>query len=131
VDPLTFYFGRTFRMRLPRALADLKPPVQIHWHQEQRFPQEMPDDEWLAIVGAEGWVVLSQDRKFHVRQNEAAAIKQHSVRCFYMPCAQDNRWVSMCHIARRHDKMQLVGSVPAPFVFEPKSNGQFYRVRLP
>jgi hypothetical protein len=92
----------------------------------------MPDDKWLAIVGAKGWVVLSQDRKFHVRENEAAAIKQHAVRCFYLPCVSDDRWVSLDHFVRRHTKMQeLTRSRAAPFIFELKNNGQFYRVKLP
>jgi hypothetical protein len=132
VDSLTFYFDRTFGKRLPRALNDLRPPVQIHWHQEQRFPQDMPDDEWLSIVGQKRWVVLSQDRKFHIRDNEAKAIKHYAVRCFYLPCAQQSRWMSLCHIVKRHVKMQELAALKgAPFIFELKNNGQFYSVKLP
>lgn len=132
MGPLTFYFDRTFGMRLPKALNSMKPPVRIRWHQGQGFHQQMPDDEWLAIVGPRKWVVLSQDRKFHVRDNEAAAIRQHKVRCFYLPCASEDRWVSLCHFVRRYEKIiELAESQPAPFIYELKGNGQFYKVRLP
>jgi hypothetical protein len=49
-----------------------------------------------------------------------------------MPCANDDRWVSMCHIASRHSKiMDLSHSNTGPFVFEMKDNRQFYPVKLP
>jgi len=132
VGPLTFYFDRTFGRRLPGALHSMKPPMRIKWHEEQQFPQRMPDDQWLEIVGQRRWVVLSQDRKFHTVDAEAAAIKQHNVRCFYLPCASEDRWVSLCHFIRRHERiMALARSETAPFIFELKANGQFYPVRLP
>jgi hypothetical protein len=132
VDQLVFFFDRTFGTRLPKALASLKPPVLIRWHQEQGFALNMEDDAWMAIVGPRKWIVLSQDQKFHLRQNELLALKQHAIRCFYMPCAQDDRWVSMCHIASRHSKiMHLARNNAGPFVFEMKDNRQFYPVKLP
>jgi hypothetical protein len=109
----------------------MNPPVEIRWHQGERFAQSMPDDEWLAIVGAKNWVVLSQDRKFHVRENEARAIKQHAIRCFYLPCASDDRWISLCHFVKRHAKLQEFAECKAPpFIYELKNNGQLYRVKL-
>ena len=103
----------------------------IRWHQEQLFAKDMPDDEWMEIVGPRGWVVLSQDRKFHVRENELLAVKQHNIRCFYLPCASDDRWVSLCHIVRRHEKMmELAVTIPPPFIYELKGNGRLYKVKI-
>jgi hypothetical protein len=110
----------------------MQPPVTVKWHQGQSFPQSMPDDEWLSIVGPRNWVVLSQDRKWHTIEAEAAAIKQHKIRCFYMPCASEHRWVSMCSFVRRYEKMMdLATNEPAPFIYELKTNGRFYEVPLP
>lgn len=110
----------------------MNPPVRIKWHQGEGFPQAMPDDQWLEVVGAQGWVVLSQDRKFHLIEVEAKAIKQHKIRCFYLRCASEPKWVSLCNFVRKHEKM--IGNserLPAPFIYELKSNGQFYPVPLP
>jgi hypothetical protein len=132
VDTLVFFFDRTFGTRLPKALASMRPPVLIKWHQDEGFAQNMPDDEWLSIVGPRKWVVLSQDRKFHLLENEILAIKQHSIRCFYLPAARENRWTSLCHFIWRHEKMQqLARTQSAPFVYEMKRNRQFYKVKLP
>ena len=131
MGPLTFYFDRTFGTRLPKALASMRPPARIKWHQDQGFAPEMPDDEWLSVVGPRQWVVLSQDRKFHVRENEAAAIKQHSVRCFYLPCASESRWVSLCHFVRWHVKIgEKANSEAPPFIYELKSSGHMRKVIL-
>jgi hypothetical protein len=132
VETLVFYFDRTFGTRLPKALNSLRPPVLIKWHQDEGFRKDMPDDEWMGIVGPRKWIVLSQDRKFHLLENELLAIKQHSIRCFYMPVAGQNRWDSMCHIAWRYNKIQEIArTAAAPFIFEMKANRQFYRVTLP
>ena len=109
----------------------MRPPARIKWHQDQGFAPEMPDDEWLSVVGPRQWVVLSQDRKFHVRENEAAAIKQHSVRCFYLPCASESRWVSLCHFVRWHVKIgEKANSEAPPFIYELKSSGHMRKVIL-
>jgi hypothetical protein len=70
--------------------------------------------------------VLSQDRKFHELQAELLAIKQHAMRCFYMPMAREDRWTSLCHIAWRWEKMQEIArDQPPPFIYEMKANRQF------
>ncbi|GGK41160.1 hypothetical protein [Salinarimonas ramus] len=132
MDQLTLFFDRTFGKRLPRALASLKPPAEIRWHQGERFAHDMPDDEWLSIVGRKNWVVLSQDRRFHVRDNEALAIVQHGVRCFYLPCASEDRWTSLCIFVRRHAPLiDLATRSTSPFLFDLKRNGRFYPIALP
>jgi hypothetical protein len=110
----------------------LKPPVLIKWHQEQGFANDMPDDEWMAIVGPRKWICISQDRKWHVNQNELLAVRQHAMKCFYLPSHQTDRWTTMCCLASRHQKIQALARAHAgPFIFEMKSNRQFYPVRLP
>jgi PIN like domain len=132
VDTLVFYFDRTFGARLPKAIHSMQPPFLVKWHQEEGFANDMEDDAWMGIVGPRKWIVLSQDRKFHKLQAELLAIKQHSIRCFYMPMARENRWTSLCHIAWRWEKIQQIArSQTPPFIYEMKGNRQFYKIRLP
>jgi len=78
VGSLTFYFDRNFGKRFPKALVQIKPPFQIEYHHSEnnRFAQEMRDDEWLRICGERGWIAFSQDRLDKIPV-EAMAIKQH------------------------------------------------------
>lgn len=110
----------------------MQPPFKVKWHQEQGFAQDLDDDKWMAIVGPAKWVVFSQDRKFHLLPNEILAVKQHSIRCFYMPMANEDRWKSLCHIAWRWEKMQEIArNEAAPFIYEMRGNRQFYKVKIP
>jgi PIN domain-containing protein len=132
VDTLVFYFDRTFGIRLPKAMDSMRPPFLVKWHQEQGFAHDTPDDVWLNKVGPAKWVVFTQDRKYHTVEAELLAIKQHGIRCFYMPMAGENRWTSLCHFAWRWEKMhEIAQTKPPPFIYEMKANRQFYQVKLP
>lgn len=80
------------------------------------FAHDMPDDEWMAPVGAAKWVVLPQDRKWHEIEVEAQWVKPHGLGCFYLPCI--DRWVILESFIQRHKKMmQLAEETPAPFIY--------------
>ena len=126
---LTFYFDRNFGTRLPKALAWVRPPVNIEWHQKQRFPQEMPDDEWLEIVGRRNWIVFSHDRKFHSEATETAAIQQHTVGCFYLPCANDGTWNKLQVFVRTFSRILKIAKRDSPpYVYDIQSSGRIKRV---
>ena len=110
----------------------MAPPVEVRWQLKERIHQDTPDDVWLADVGSRNWIVLTQDRKFHICATEAFAIKQHNLRCFYLPCASEPRWQSLCRFVRGHVRMiEICQRVPAPFIFEMKKNGRIEQVGLP
>jgi hypothetical protein len=103
--------------------------MHIKWHQEMGFAHDMPDDEWMAAVGAAQWVVLSQDRKFHQNEVEAQAVRQHRLRCFYLPNV--DRWVTLTNFIRCHEKMMMLArTVPVPFIYQLRSNNRLYPIRL-
>lgn len=128
---LTFYFDRNLGKRMPEALIHLKAPFDVRWHKGEKFADDMPDDEWMAIVGAKGWIVLSQDFKFHKPEFEYEAVKQHSIKCFYLPDATARTWKTLCALTRSHERMmQRCLSTPAPFIFRLNANGRLTQVNL-
>lgn len=128
---LTFFFDRQVGKKLPHVLAKMAPPMDVTWHQQCGYRQNMPDDEWLADVGKKKWVVIGQDLKWHLIASEAEAIKQHRVRCFYLPCANEGRWDTLCNVVKHHRHMiELANSVDPPFIFKLKKNGRFSRVQI-
>jgi hypothetical protein len=50
----------------------------------QRFAPAAPDTEWLAVAGAEGWLVLTRDQNIRRRPNELAAVKAAGVCMFVL-----------------------------------------------
>lgn len=131
MDELTLYFDRNFGKRLPNALSKLRPPVGIKWHQGQGFRQDMPDDEWMEIVGEKDWIVLTQDLKFHLIEHEIEAVKQHGIRCFYFPDANVGMWKTLCTFLKAHKRItELASTTPAPFIYRVQLNGAIKPVYL-
>lgn len=118
---LTLFFDRNIGLRVPKALRILRPPVGIKIHQEVGFDKEAPDDEWLAKVGAKGWVVITQDRKFHEVTLELAAVQTHSVRCFYLHGGSDVVWSTFCNFITVFPRIiEIAEQEPTPFIYQVK-----------
>ena len=131
MDPLTFYFDRNIGKRLPEALTHLQTPFAVKWHNGEKFPDKMPDDEWMEIVGKKNWVILSQDYKFHMEAFEHFAVKQHGLRCFYLPGTGAKTWTTACALVRAHKRMiELCEIEAAPFIFDLKTSGRLIKVKL-
>lgn len=133
---MTFYFDRCFGKRFPQALRTADPPFAVEFHHDPgnkfKFTQTTPDDEWLAKVGAEGWIVFSHDRKFHKRLPERTAIKQHKVGCFYLWGANDGIWFKTHCFMRGYDNIaRCVATTPKPFIYSVARDGQVKQVRIP
>ena len=47
---------------------------------DDRLPPDAPDEEWIALVGAKGWVAVTKDRNVRYRAAELEAIRRHSAR---------------------------------------------------
>lgn len=82
-------------------------------------------------MGQKGWVVLSHYRKFHSAAVATAAVLQHEVRCFYLPCANKGTWDKLGVFVRVFRRMtEIAETVPAPVVFEIHGYGRIKRVEL-
>ncbi|HEX7704823.1 MAG TPA: hypothetical protein VF701_00020 [Thermoanaerobaculia bacterium] len=53
--------------------------VELH---DDHFAQGTPDTEWLPIVGAKGWIVLTKDTRIRHRPSEKQALPGAGVRAF-------------------------------------------------
>ena len=64
---------------LGRRLAAEGLRVVLH---DDEFDQGTPDQEWLPVVGARGWVVLTKDGRLRFRPLEKEALIAANVRVF-------------------------------------------------
>lgn len=113
-----------------------KPPFAVEYHDDPkskfRFKQETTDDEWLAKVSAEGWIVFSHDRKFHSLLTECSAVKQYKTACFYLPGAEAPTWDKMCCFIGAYEGMiERIKLTTKPFIFELSRKGRFKRISIP
>ena len=69
-------------------LAPIKPKLArlrlVTLAEHYGVPQDeaIADEEWLALAGTQGWVVLMKDTRIRYNLAEREAVKQHGVRAF-------------------------------------------------
>jgi len=127
---MILFFDRSMGTSIPKALALLKPPVEVVYH-EQRFRPDEEDDQWLPEVGSWGWVVIGHDYKYHRMPNELAALKQYQVGCFYLWGAEAKKWDTMRLFARAFDRIVDAAEItPRPFVYRVEKGGRLIPVQL-
>jgi hypothetical protein len=51
---------------------------------DHEFPQNTPDEVWLAEAGRQGWVVLTKDQGIRYSELERTEILAAGVRCFVL-----------------------------------------------
>lgn len=75
------FVDRSVPRRVVRAIQVVR--TDVKWLEDiEGFGPETPDEEWLAAVGANGWPVLTRDKKIRTRPGERGAIIEHGVGCF-------------------------------------------------
>ena len=63
------------------ALRDAGIPFIAH---HERFPDNLPDEDWLAVAGAEGWIVVTRDKNIRRKPNEIKAYRDNKVTAFVL-----------------------------------------------
>ena len=92
---MTFFFDRCVGTQIPRTLQAFKRfPIEIRYHQEVfgRGHQALADDEWMAPAAQNGWVVVTQDYRFHKVGVTLEAVRQHNAGVFYLWGANAPAW---------------------------------------
>lgn len=129
---LVFFFDRCFGSSFPKWLRKVPTPFVVEYHDDKKhgFHDQTPDDEWLAIVGANKWVVISHDKRFHRDTMAALAVKQHKVACFYMDGGSTKTWDKMVLFARCFLRVrEIVKSVKPPYIYRIQHTGRVTAIK--
>ena len=88
--------------------------VEVH---DDHLPQDAPDEDWLALVGAKGWVAITKDRDIRYRAAELEAIQRHAARVIVirMKNATGPDHAALLVKARRRIA-RFAAKTPPPFV---------------
>jgi predicted nuclease of predicted toxin-antitoxin system len=81
-EPPTYFLDRSLgRIKLATALRHAGLNIEVH---DEHFAQDATDEEWLATVGKNGWVVFTKDQKIRYHTRELGALISHGVRAFVL-----------------------------------------------
>jgi len=74
---VVFFTDRDLGNRFPDILSAAGLRVERH---RDHFRPASPDEEWLAAVGARGWVAITHDSRIRYKPNELEAVIRNRVR---------------------------------------------------
>lgn len=144
-DPLKLFFDRNVGRSIPEALRSLGLSHVYHHHMPPAicgekpkpehkgslFAGDCPDDEFLKFCGQRGWIMVSQDYKWHLEDIHRETIRQHKIGVFYMWGAEINRWDAFRILVAGYPRlMTLAGATARPFIFRGTGNAQWRPVSL-
>jgi predicted nuclease of predicted toxin-antitoxin system len=66
---------------LATALRQAGLSIEVH---DDHFAQDAADEEWLAAIGKNKWIVLTKDDKIRYHPRELSALIDHGVRAFVL-----------------------------------------------
>ncbi|NJM62660.1 MAG: hypothetical protein HC849_24635 [Oscillatoriales cyanobacterium RU_3_3] len=76
-----FFIDRCLGKKVAESLRNARALVEIH---DDSFSQDLPDEDWLRIVGDRDWIVLTKDKNIARRSLELLAVAQGNVRLLHL-----------------------------------------------
>ncbi len=129
-ESLVFFVDRALgRKAVPEALRLAGERVEIH---SDHFLGDAPDADWLRVIGARGWVVLSKDKRIRYRRNETDSLRAARVRAFFLAGSKNLTGAQMGEIfvLALPAMKRLVESTPPPFVAHIYKDGSATTMRV-
>lgn len=90
-------------LALGKALADLHGNVVFPGHSDlPEVPRRSLDDEWLAVIGAQGLVAITRDKRIRYRPVERTMWVDHRVRGFVLTGTASQSTSDSLTLLQRH-----------------------------
>ena len=122
-DTLIFFLDRNLgKHKIATRLRSEGIKVEVHDH---HLPPDVPDKEWIELVGRRGWVAVIRDKNIRYRAAEINAIKKHSARVVVirMKNATGLQMAELL-VKERHRITRFVAKARAPFIAGISRNGK-------
>ena len=84
-----YFCDRNLGKRFGQELRRQGLVVELH---DDHFPQDMPDEDLLRHVAAQGWVILTLDKRMRYRPAEKAAILRYDASVILLPSPKSPNW---------------------------------------
>jgi predicted nuclease of predicted toxin-antitoxin system len=87
-------------------------------HHDEIFKPDTPDTEWLAHAGAQGWAVLTKDKRIQYHPLEIAALLAAHVRTFVIATTANLTGEELAALAvKAMPKVRrIIQQTPPPFI---------------
>ena len=113
---------------IPRGVAEAVRRMRedVIWLEDE-FRHDVPDEEWLAVAGQRGWLVITHDRRIRTRPGERQVIMENGVGCFIMTYRQDLKKEEIVALisATLEEMERRFETTPRPFIYTVSKSGEF------
>lgn len=113
-----FFLDRSLgAIQVPRILREAGLDLVTMAEHYGRRDQWVADQEWLELVGSNGWVAFTKDERIRFQAGNRKALIEHGVRCFYL-AKQDLPATEMAdRYLRNRSAIVRACSQPGPFMY--------------
>ena len=116
---------------IPKSVAEALKLVRndVRWLEDDYAP-DTKDAEWLAGIGARGWLLVCRDKHIRTRPGERGAIRDNRIGCFILNQKRNpTRWEYLKLLCATLDEMeQRFAETRRPFIYTVDSRGVFRQV---
>lgn len=114
-DDVIFFLDRNMGTKIfPRELTLAGLRIELH---DTHFPQDASDSEWLQVVGAKGWVVITCDRRIKYNKVEWASLLSNKVRAFVFTSGNLTAVeMASAFLKSRRKVLRILSKTPGPFI---------------
>lgn len=122
-DSLVFFLDRNIgKHTVAQELRRKGIAVEVH---DDHLRQDAPDEEWIELVGQNGWVAITRDNQIRHRMNQIAAVKRHRARLIVVRIKNfDGPMAAQLLISRAGLIDTFAKKTPPPFVARISMTGQ-------
>jgi hypothetical protein len=107
-----------------KALASVRNDLLYPGHPACPVKRGALDEDWLPVVGSNGWVVLMRDKRIRYRRPERERLMQHGVKAFCLTASgNQTRWGMLQLLVRHWDRIEDTAKLPGPFIYAVNSGG--------
>lgn len=113
-EPVTYFIDRALGTQVGMSLRAAGEQVELH---DDHFERDTLDTEWIPVVGARRWVVLTKDTALRSRVPELLAIRSAGLAVFALPNGNMTAaLMSASFVAARMAMARLVRRIDRPFL---------------
>ncbi|NOX29927.1 MAG: hypothetical protein GXP35_07765 [Actinobacteria bacterium] len=123
-DPTFRWFVDESMIAIDKALASVRNDLVYPGHPDCPIRRGMDDEDWLPIVGDNGWIVLMRDKRIRYRKPERDRLMAHDAKAFCLTgSGNKTRWDMLQLLVRHWDRIEDTALLPGPFIYGITSGG--------
>ena len=89
------------------------------------------DADWIPVVAARGWLIITRDRHIQDRPQEKAAVRNHGAKMVNLGSKDaGTTWNQLEVLMTRWREIEVLPELPGPFIYVASRRGAFRRIEL-